>query len=112
MARTLVLAGGMWDYPGVIDGAAVLFNWVLLGLLAAGLGLSLTVARRTRLGRRGVRWGLVICAVVEVIQLINLYVQRQWAAELFFLVGPVALGSVIAEVQWRKAHSARRTAKL
>jgi LytS/YehU family sensor histidine kinase len=108
----------MWDYPGVNDGAAIIVNWTLLGLLAAGLGLSFTVARRTRLGWRSVRWALVVCVVLEIVQMINLYVQQQWAAGLFFLVAPVALGAIAAEVRFRAgrrrdgAQPAERTAKL
>jgi hypothetical protein len=108
----------LWDYPGV-DGAAVLVAWVSLGLLAAALGLSLTVAGRTRLGRRSVRWVLVLGAVVEVVQLVNLYVRQQWAADLFFVVGPVVIGAAVAEIRHHTArrgqemaHPAGRTAKL
>jgi hypothetical protein len=112
-------ASRLWDYPGVNDSAAVIFNWSLLALLAAGLGLSLTVARRTRLGRRSVRWALAVCVVIEIVQLVNLYVRQHWAADLFFILGPVVIGAAAAEIRHHTArrgqemaHPAGRTAKL
>jgi hypothetical protein len=66
-------------------------------VLAIALGLSLTVAKRTWLGRPIVRWVLVISVVMESVQLVNLYVRQPWAARLFWLVGPVILGMLAAE---------------
>jgi hypothetical protein len=66
-------------------------------VLAIALGLSLTVAKRTWLGRSTVRWVLVISVVIESVQLVNLYVRQPWAAQLFWIVGPVILGMLAAE---------------
>lgn len=84
-----------------MDGAALVANWSLLGVLVAALGLSLTIARRTWLGQPFARWFLVIWMPMEIVELVNLYVRRPWAAELFFIVGPVAAVALIAGSRFR-----------
>ena len=80
-----------------MDGAAIVFAWACMCVLAIALGLSLTVAKRTWLGRSTVRWVLVISVLIESVQLVNLYVRQPWAAQLFWIVGPVILGMLAAE---------------
>jgi hypothetical protein len=71
----------------------------LAGVLVIALGLSLTLAKRTRLGRPAPRWILSGGLVIETAELINLYVQEQWAAYLFLIALPFLLGPLAAEIR-------------
>jgi hypothetical protein len=72
-----------------------------MAMLAALLGLSLTAARRTRLGRPLARWLLVAAMAGCGVQLVSLYTHAYWAPDLFWLVGPVVAGALAAEFRSR-----------
>lgn len=72
------------------------------------LGLSLTLGKRTWLGRPVFRWVLVIGVVMESVQVVNLYVRQRWAAQLFWIVGLVVLGVLAAEA-FRTSRKGRAT---
>jgi hypothetical protein len=84
-----------------VNTSAIVFGWCCIAVLAAVLGLSLTAARRTRLGRPFARWCLVATMYGGSAQLVNLYTHAYWAPYLFWLVGPVVLGALVAEFRYR-----------
>jgi hypothetical protein len=85
-----------------VDTDAVVANWSVMGLLLVGLGLSLTVARRTRLGRPVSRWAFVAGIAIEGSELVNLYVRHHhWTSALFFIVG-IGASAMLAAASIRK----------
>lgn len=93
----------VWDDADV--GAPMILAWSGLGALAVALGLSLTVARRTRFGWPWGTWALVMCLVLEGAQLVNLYVHHQhWTPFLFGIVPLVALAGLATQFRFRAAR--------
>ncbi len=88
-----------------MDSVAVIATWSCLGALTVGLGLSLTVARRTRFGWPSGSWALLTCMVLEGVQLVNLYVHHEhWTPFLFGLVPLVALTGLAVQFRFRPAR--------
>jgi hypothetical protein len=84
-----------------MNGDAEIVAWCGLGVIAFVFALSLTVARRTRLGRPYARWWLLIAVVVECAWLMFLYTQSHWADYLLWSTIPMVAALVTAEYRSR-----------
>jgi hypothetical protein len=83
-----------------VNGDAVVFGWCFTGAAAIALALSLTMARRTLLGRATARWLLAICLLGGSVQLANWYTSTNWA-DLLWIIAPVVLAVAAAESRFR-----------
>jgi hypothetical protein len=90
-----------------VNSGTPVFGWCFTVAAAIGLVLSLTLARRTFLGRPFARWLLVICVLGGSWQLTTIYTGDAWPLYLLVIIVPVVLAVIAAESRFRADRKRR-----